>query len=253
MIVCDGPLSAALDDVLARCVQANPGVINVLRLERNQGIGLAANAGLQICKHDLIARMDADDIALPGRCQAQLNRFAQKPELTVLGGGIEEFDVDPSRPYAVRQVPLSNDEIRAFARRRQPFNNVTVMLRKSAVVSVGGYRALRRNEDYDLFIRLLNQGFYSENLGETLVKVRADRHANKRRTGFATFKGTIRSRWNAYRIGYSSLSDFVYCCAGALFLLICPAQVQEQIYSKLLRKKVEGEEPAAASVSEQMR
>ena len=237
VIVCDGPLSEELDAIISHFTLVYPEVFNVLRLPQNQGIGAAANAGLRICKHDLIAKMDADDLAVPDRCETQLRRFEQEPNLMVLGGDIEEFDMTPDRPYAVREVPRTNEEIRSFAQRRQPFNNVTVMMRKSAIFAVGGYRSLRRNEDYDLFIRLLNEGFYAENLGEVLVKVRVDRNACKRRSCFATFQGTVRSRWNAYRIGYSSLSDFLYCSVGAFFLLICPGRLQELIYSPLLRKK----------------
>ena len=237
VLVCDGPLSAELDEVINRFIATHPGIFNVLRLAQNQGIGAAANAGLAVCKHDLIARMDADDISVPTRCESQLKRFAEIPHLTVLGGDIEEFDTDPDAPYAIRQVPRTNADIRIFARRRQPFNNVTVMMRKRAISSVGGYRSLRRNEDYDLFIRLLHKEFYAENLDKALVKVRVDKSACKRRSGLATFQGTIRSRWNACRIGYSSLYDFLYCSAGAFFLLICPGKMQELIYSKLLRKK----------------
>lgn len=238
VIVCDGPLSGELDAVIDRFTASCPNVFNILRLEQNQGIGAAANAGLKVCKNDLVARMDSDDISIPRRCEAQLCRFECEPGLTVLGGDIEEFDTDPDEPHALRQVPRSNEEIRIFARRRQPFNNVTVMMRKSAVFAVGGYRPMRRNEDYDMFIRLLNEGYSAQNLEDVLVKVRVDRNARKRRSNLPTFQGTVKSRWNAYRIGYSSLGDFLYCVAGAFFLLICPGKLQELVYSKLLREKV---------------
>lgn len=241
VIVCDGPLSSALDAVILKYTQAYPDIIHVLRLAQNVGIGAANNAGLQICQHDLVVKMDADDISMPGRCEAQLSRFEQNRDLTILGGDIEEFVADPNSPFSVRSVPKSNAEICTYAKRRQPFNNVTVMLRKSAVLNVGGYKPLRRSEDYDLYIRLLHRGYYAENLPQILVKVRVDPDTYKRRGSFSTFCGVVRSRWNAFAIGYSSLADLLYCCAGSLFLMICPGKVQEWVYMTLLRKKLNGE------------
>lgn len=236
VIVCDGPLTKELDAVLERYVQQYPGIFNIVRLPENVGIGAAANAGLHKCKNDLVAKMDADDISLPWRCEKQLKMFVQNPQLTVVGGFIEEFDQDPDKPFAVRSVPKTNAEIRKFARRRQPFNNMTVMMRRKAALAVGGYNDLRRNEDYDLYLRILYANYYTENLTDILVKARVNKDAYSRRASLATFKGCIRSRWAAFRIGYSSLWDFLYCAAGALILLICPGFVSRFIYDAFLRQ-----------------
>lgn len=238
VIVCDGPLTEDLYEILDRFDGQYPGVFNIIRLEENIGIGAAVNIGLQACKNELIAKMDADDISVSTRCETQLRKFADNPSLTVLGGYIEEFDSDPNVPFSIRSVPATNDEIRHFARRRQPFNNVTVMYRRSAVLSVGGYRPLRRCEDYDMYLRLLNQKYYAENLPETLVKVRVDKSANMRRASMSTLMGIVQSRWNAFAMGYSSLFDFLYCCAGELVITVCPPKIQQKIYGRFLRQDV---------------
>lgn len=238
VVVCDGPLTSELDLVLEKYSLYYPGVFNIIRVESNVGIGAAANIGLPYCKNDLIAKMDADDIAVPDRCEMQLRRFAQKRELMVLGGYIEEFEEDSLRPTSVREVPLSNEKIREFARRRQPFNNMTVMYRRSAVLSVGGYRNLRRGEDFDLYIRLLHKGYYCENLKDVLVRVRVDESAFKRRGSVDTLKGCIDSRWNSYKLGCSSLWDFCISVCGELVILVSPPSVRQFIYRHLLRKTV---------------
>ena len=240
IIVCDGPLVEALDAVIDKYTAAYPDIIHVLRLEQNMGIGAACDAGIRLCRHDLVAKMDADDISMPGRCEAQLRRFAEVRDLTILGGDIEEFGTDPDAPFSVRSVPKTNPEIRAYARRRQPFNNVTVMMRRSAVLDVGGYRPLRRNEDYDLYIRLLHRGYYAENLPQILVKVRVDSDSYHRRCSFSSFRGILRSRWTAFAIGYSTLPDLLYCCLGSLFLLLCPGKVRKLVYMTMFRRKLHG-------------
>lgn len=236
VIICDGPLTDALDLVLERYIRDYPDLFHIVRLPENVGIGQANNAGLKQCKHDLVAKMDADDIAVPDRCEKQVARFRENPKLTILGGIIEEFDQDPQAPFAVRHVPAGYDQIRKFARRRQPFNNTTVMYRRSAVEAVGGYRELRRCEDFDLYIRLLHAGFYAENLQDVLVKVRVDNGACSRRASSSTLKGVIRSRWYSFRIGYSSLLDFMICVAGETVILVCPSSVQQFIYNSFLRQ-----------------
>lgn len=238
VIVCDGPLTQELDDVLNHFTSRYPDIFNIIRLEKNVGIGAAANIGLQYCKNDLVAKMDGDDIAVAKRCESQLRLFEDDPELTVCGGYIEEFRENPDEPYAVRAVPFSNDDIRAFAKRRQPFNNTTVMYRRNAVLAVGGYRDLRRCEDYDLYIRLLHAGYKAANISDVLVRVRVNRDAYARRGSWATLKGCILSRWGAYRLGYSSLLDVAVCVVGECIIIISPKWLKQFIYSRFLRKSV---------------
>lgn len=236
VIVCDGPLTKELDDILEKYGNENPGLFQVVRLPENVGIGAANNAGLKHCRNDLVAKMDADDISVPDRCEKQVARFMENGDLIVLGGMIQEFDQDPDQPFAVRKVPTDNVGIREFARRRQPFNNTTVMYRRAAVESVGGYRKLRRCEDFDLFIRLLHAGIYAENLEDILVKVRVDNGACSRRASLSTLRGCVSSRWYSFRIGYCSILDFLICVGGELVILICPSSVQHYIYNSLLRR-----------------
>lgn len=238
VIVCDGPLTEELNQVIDEVVHKFPDLFQIVRLEKNVGIGAATNIGLQYCKNDLIAKMDADDVAALQRCELQLEMFATYPSLAVLGGYLAEFDCDPEKPYAIREVPLGNEDIRKFARRRQPFNNVTVMYRKNAVLKVGGYRPMGRNEDFDLYIRLLHAGYYAMNVSEILTSARTDRTAMMRRASWQTLKGCAKSRWNSMRMGYCSMLDFLVCVGGQFAVWICPVCVQGWIYHKFLRKGV---------------
>lgn len=237
VIVCDGPLTPALDAVVEDFAARYPGLFRIVRLPENVGVGPAVNAGLAVCRNELVARMDSDDIAVPDRCEKQLARFAACPELTLLGGMIEEFDDRTGSVIAIREVPLDNEGIRRYARRRSPVNNVTAMYRKSAALAVGGYRTLRRAEDYDLYLRMLIRGYYAENLPQTLVKVRVSSDTHRRRASWPALKGCAGIWWNAYRAGFSSLADLLVCLAGQTFLIICPGRVQQLLYQTFLRKK----------------
>lgn len=239
VIVCDGALTEKLDKVLSDFTTEYPNLFKLIRLKENVGIGVAANEGLKHCRNEMIAKMDSNDIAISQRCEIQLKRFSENPNLTVLGGYIEEFDGEIENGFAIREVPLTNEGIRKYARRRQPFNNVTVMYKKSAVIAVGGYNNLRRGEDYDLYIRLLKAGYYCENLSDILVKVRVEQNAHVKRHSFETFKGFVQTRWNTFRLGYSSVIDFLICFFAELFVFVCPNRIQHLIYNKFLRKSVD--------------
>lgn len=237
VIVCDGPLTPELEAVMEKYRASYPELFHIVRLPENVGIGQAANEGLKHCRNDLVAKMDADDIAVPTRCEKQLKAFANCPQLTVVGGNIEEFDQDPEKPFAIRSVPHTNEEIRKYARRRQPFNNMTVMYRRKAVQAVGGYRNFRRSEDFDLYLRLLHGGYYAENIPEILVKARVNSGAFSRRASWNTLKGCARSRWYSFRIGYASLLDVIVCVLGEVVIMISPGKVQHFIYSHFLRER----------------
>lgn len=237
VIVCDGPLTAELDAVLEDFISANPGLFQILRLPENVGVGMAAQAGLAVCRNELVAKMDSDDISLPCRCEKQLEKFAANPDLCLLGGMIEEFDNRTGQVIAARCVPLDNAGIRHYARRRSPINNVTAMYKKSAVVAAGGYRALRRGEDYDLYLRMLINGCYAENLPQTLVKVRVDADTHRGRVSWRAVRDCADIRLYAWHAGFSSLADVVICVAGQVFLAVCPGRVQELMYKLFLRKK----------------
>ena len=239
VIVCDGPLSKELDKVLEEYDSRYPGLFHIVRLTENVGVGLAAKAGLAVCRNDLIAKMDSDDISLPDRCRMQLSRFSENPDLALIGGVIEEFDNRTGKVFAVRTVPEENSAIRTYARRRSPFNNVTVMYRKSAAEAAGGYRDLRRGEDYDLYLRMLIDGCYAQNLPQTLVRVRVDSDTHRRRASWSAMKGCAGIWWHAYRVGYSSLADLLICLCGQMFLVICPGRVQQMLYKRFLRKQIE--------------
>ena len=83
VVVCDGPLTSELDAVLEEEQEKFGSVLHVLRLEKNEGLGNALNKGLKLCKNELVARMDSDDISRPERCEKQIELFERYPEISL--------------------------------------------------------------------------------------------------------------------------------------------------------------------------
>ena len=72
VVVRDGPVPAALEAELDRLVRELPVPVVRVDLERNEGLTAALTAGLDRCRHDVVARADADDVSYPRRFAVQL-------------------------------------------------------------------------------------------------------------------------------------------------------------------------------------
>lgn len=183
VLVCDGPLTEELDAVIAEAEASHGEILHVHRLPVNGGLGNALNEGLKLCKNELVARMDSDDIAYPDRVERQLRVFAAHPEIGVCSGTVCEFSEDPNSVDASRVLPETHGDILEFAKSRNPFNHPCVMYRKSAVEAAGGYRDFYLLEDYYLWVRMLLRGTKGYNLPEPLLHMRAGAEMYKRRAG----------------------------------------------------------------------
>ena len=197
ILVVDGPVPEPLEEVIS-AYEKNP-LFRVLRLEKNCGHGAARRAGLEACRSEVVDLMDADDICVPERFALQTAAFAAHPEACVIGGQIEEFIGTPQQTVGKRVVPLTDGEIKAYLKKRCPFNQVTVMLRKQAVNEAGGYLDWYCDEDYYLWLRLFLAGGFFANVPETLVMVRVSEDMYARRGGWKYFQSEARLQQYMFR------------------------------------------------------
>jgi glycosyltransferase involved in cell wall biosynthesis len=170
VLVKDGPLSSELDMCVARWQQALGDVLKVIPLPQNVGLGAALNIGLQYCTHELVARMDTDDISLPTRFEKQVTFMERNTDITASSAWIEEVD-DQGRVFSLRRLPAHHEELLVFAQKRSPLAHPVTIFRKSAVMSVGGYPPLRKSQDYGLWALLLVNGHKLANLQEPLHRM----------------------------------------------------------------------------------
>lgn len=141
----------------------------------NKGLTVSLNEALGVVRGELIARMDADDVALPKRFQQQVDFLAAHPDVVCVGGSVELVD-----PYGVHigVVNYPTDHAEIDARLLQGEGGViphpATMLRTAAVRAVGNYREQYNNsEDLDLWLRLAETGRVA-NLPDVVLKYRRD-------------------------------------------------------------------------------
>lgn len=233
VLVKDGPITKELQNVIDERI--NISSIVEIQLEKNIGLGLALNEGLKVCKNELVARMDADDISLTRRCEEQVKAFQQDCQLDIVGLQVKEFDSDINNIIGERKVPLANSDIYKFARTRDPFNHPTVMYKKSKVMESGMYGNYRKNQDTDLWIKMLSHGANCMNLNDDLFRFRFDKNTYKKRKNWINTKLLIQIRKNAFKNGFCTFLDFIKVFFAQIGVFIVPVRVQEFIYRNLLR------------------
>lgn len=181
VIVIDGPIGSNLEEVLED-LKAQFSRIKIIRLEKNGGLAIALNNGLKEIKYSWVVRADADDINLPERFQLLADMVRDSPELALIGSAILEVD-KKGAPLMIRELPISLEQIRQFARRRNPFNHMTVAYRRECVLEVGGYPNVFLKEDYALWCHLLKAGYQVANTKAVLVHATAGDDLYRRRGG----------------------------------------------------------------------
>lgn len=236
VIVKDGKVPEELQKVLDRYSEDYPEIFHIVGYEKNRGLGFALNYGLEYCRNELIARMDTDDISKPDRCMKQVKAFEKNPDYAIIGSAVDEFYGTIDNITGRRVVPSSYGEIYRFAKKRSAFNHPSVMYKKSKVLEFGGYSSLRRNQDVDLFGRMLYGGCKAGNFKESLLWFRSDENLAKRRKSWEntwSYIDTIRRFW---KMGYSSFYDFAIVAVAQILMYFFPIKVQNWIYKKFLRK-----------------
>ena len=190
IIVEDGTLNEDVEQLLNEYENKNK-LIKIIRFKQNRGLGAVLRDGIEYCKYEYIARMDADDFSLPNRFQEQVDYLNKHPNIDLLGGYIAEYNEELNEQISVRKVPLKNNEIKKYIKKRNPFNHPTVIFRKEAVLNCGNYEQMLYFEDYYLWCKMFCDGCVIENIDKILLNFRAGKSMYRRRGNFKYAKAII--------------------------------------------------------------
>jgi glycosyltransferase involved in cell wall biosynthesis len=143
--------------------------------QENAGLVTTLNRGIAMAKAPFIARMDADDVALPERFAAQIDYMNKHPEIAVLGTSIRLIDENDA-PITDILYPASPKDVAKEVLRGSPLAHPTVMMRKAILDEAGGYNQLyNHGEDYELWLRL-SEKYQMANLPEIYLLYRQHPH-----------------------------------------------------------------------------
>src|ERR1700728_2398034 len=206
VIVRDGPVRDEIAGCLDEFVRTSPVPVTYIPLACNSGLGPALDQGLAASWFDVVARMGADDVAMPHRFEVELPLIQ---DADIVGAGLLEFVGDTDGIVGQRVPPTDPGQIQRYARMHDPFNHPTVVYRRHAVLDAGGYGDLPLMEDYALFARMLAGGARAVNVAEPLVWYRVGATAFKRRGGQALLRSELRLQTEFRRQGFTTTAQFV--------------------------------------------
>jgi glycosyltransferase involved in cell wall biosynthesis len=234
VLVKDGVLPFELEETLVSWQKKLP--LKIVGYEENKGLAYALNYGLDYCLNELIARMDSDDICLPDRFEKQISFFEKNKNTVLLSGYISEFNEEPNDILSIRKVPIEYKKIVKYLKKRNAFNHMAVMFKKSVLILIGGYEEIVGFEDYDLWIRLVQAGYRVDNIPEILVYVRIGNNMIMRRRGFRYTKEEIIFFNRQRKNHFISLVEFIVFFILRVPVRLLPPKILAVIYHYSLRR-----------------
>lgn len=204
VLVDDGSRAA---DTIAEIdrIADDPRVV-LIRLDENQGIAPALNAGLSRCRGKLVARMDADDKMMPTRLQRQFAYLRTHSDVTVLGTQLQgiEWETDQLLPPTEHPEQITDEYIKHQRNTSEIWfiNHPTVMLRRREVINLGGYPTYRVAQDLGLWLKVVQAGLKIHNLPtvELLYRLHPDQVSTAYRLRREEYVQIVEECWKDHAV-----------------------------------------------------
>lgn len=179
MLLYDDGSAPQYKEIIEKAASLDKRII-LLRGEENRGLAYALNQCIKRARGKYIARMDDDDISKPERLEKMYDFLETHKEYQWAGSNSELIDEQGVWGIdKMREVPQKEDFLLY-----SPYIHPTVVFRKSVLEKLNGYKVseeTKRCEDYELFMRLCENGYKGYNLQENLLQYREDENAYKKR------------------------------------------------------------------------
>ena len=210
-----------------------PDKILLLKNEKNLGLNKTLNKCLEKANGHYIARMDGDDLCSPERFEKEIAALRANNGIAIVSTAMKVFDESGEWGVVTHpEKPQKKDFLHG-----SPFCHAPCMMRREALLSVGGYsesKRLLRVEDYHLWMKFYAAGYTGYNIPETLYSMRDDRAAYKRRK--------FRFRINEAYVKCLCVNKLQLPFYGYLYALkpIAVGLLPEKLYAKLHKNRLRG-------------
>lgn len=233
VIVIDGPIGNELYQVIERWSLNKDDKVTICKLDTNQGLGIALNKGLEMCKYELVARMDSDDLSTPYRFEIQKSFFENDKDLIICASNIAEFEKTITNLSGHRVMPENISQIKKLAKYRNPINHPTVMFKKKFIKDVGSYKDMPYFEDYYLWVRCFMAGFKAINIQNNLVFMRGGPAQLARRSGLGYAIKEFYFIYKIYKLEFINIYTFIFTAVPKFFVRLIPIFLIKKIYTFL--------------------
>jgi glycosyltransferase involved in cell wall biosynthesis len=201
--------------------------------QKNAGVAVALNTGLQIARAEYIARFDADDICYANRLETQYEFIINNPDYVVVGSDVDYVDADRDFIFTHQSSACTNKQIKSLPYSVCPFIHSSVLFKRSVIPEAGYNTHAHTFEDHFLWLQISNEGKF-HNISHSLMQVRLNPRSL-----------TVDEKWRTKEfisIKYKALEKLnITPYDGEILLAILKKQDNEKIktgsYHALLAKK----------------
>ena len=170
LIIVDNPDNLDLINYIDK-LKKKDNRINYVINQKNLGLPQALNIGIDLIKTKYIARMDADDIALPNRIEKQFEYMENHSDISLIGSNITYINAKGEKQYDRAKLPTNYILLHDAMKYANVMNHPT-FFGKTEVFKKFKYRNLKYSQDYDFTCRLLENDIKVENINDILLLYR---------------------------------------------------------------------------------
>ena len=172
------------------------------------------------------------------RFEKQIRFLEEHPDVDLVGGQITEFIGTADNIVGKREVPCDNGEIYQYMRSRCALNHPTVMFKRESVLNAGNYQDWFWNEDYYMWIRMMERGCIFANLPDVLVNMRSGFDQYGRRGGKKYFDSEIGIKKLMLEKGMITRREYIINYFVRLIIqLVLPSSLRGWVFRTFARKK----------------
>jgi len=236
ILIEDGELTDELNAVIKKWKQALQNVLLIHKNKTNVGLTKSLNIGINNATGQYIARMDSDDVSMPGRFIKQIEYLENNTDYSLVGSLAQEIDENGNYTN-IRTYPLTDKEVQDYICKACPLQHAGVMMKREIFDS-----GIRYNEDYRLtqdlalWFTILNAGYKIGNINECLIQFRITQNSfvsRDKSKGLHEFKIYIKGIRKLKGVTWR----YVYPLSR-LVMRYMPTDIIKAIYDSPLRKKI---------------
>lgn len=179
--------------------------------DKNEGFANALNKGIAAVNTEYIMRADPDDLLHPLRIEKQFEFLEANPDICGVGCNVDYFHTEKAKIQNRSNFPAGTEAVKnSYMKGEHGMQHPTVMMKAEILKQ---FRYIQQNvpaEDYDLFSRLIAQGYKFTNLSEALYTMRIHKSSISSNLAFATIQKTFELRKEIFGIRTSKLKQKTY-------------------------------------------
>ena len=208
IIIDDGSLDNSIK-ILNSC--ADLAYLKVIKFKKNRGFCEALNAGIEIATGQYILRIDPDDIIYADRIEKQVRFLEKHKNISVVGSNVIYFHDETKKELFRSNFPIDHADIQAeYMRGDHGVQHPSTMIRADVMKKYKYDQKNAKVEDYELFARMINDGYRFANILEPLTKMRVHTQSVSSNIKYKTIKRTFEIRDEVFSTTSSLLKIQLY-------------------------------------------